>query len=220
MGGGHVDDSTNPIDPDKLRQQQIKEENMRAFSASEPPASFNSIPFFGFFDQKVSIPSYLKEDDVMAVEEGFKLAKESLSIRENEWKVERDKATIEKRKPDLSVKFVYGWTLLKSNRVADRTLGKQIMEELIDVNHHSDECIYTMAHSSYMSGDIGEARNNCEFLLRMRPDSAPAQNLHTLIREVQSKENEANVETAAVAGAVVLGLAGVALALAAGGRRR
>lgn len=231
MGGGIVEDENTSLTPDQLRDKNIKVENMKAFSTSEAKAAEdieNSSPFFGLFDRKVSVPNYLNQDEREAVQEEFKLAKNTLYSRKNEWHIEQDKAHIEKRKPDLSIKFVYAWTLLNSERVADRTVGKQLMGELIskgDIKKgtsygHDDECIYTMAQSCYMCGEIGEARQYCETLLRMTPDSARAQKLHAQIRYVQSKEQEANIETAAVAGALVLGFAGIALAIASGGGKK
>jgi hypothetical protein len=226
MGGGQVDEKTPS--KDELRDQQIKEENMKAFesSANKSAASNDDAnhhePFFGLFDPKVSIPEYLNEEERLEVEESFKNARDCLQAQRVDWEVERDKAILEKRKPDLSVKFVYGWTLLNSERVSDRTQGKGIMTELIAQRHHADECMYTLAHSCYTRGELVDARHHCETLLRMTPDSPRALNLHQLIRERQMKTKRDNTEAIAVAGAAVaLGFVGVALlAIAGGGGRR
>ena len=54
----------------------------------------------------------------------------------------------------------------------------------------------------------------------MSPDSARAQELHGYIRAAQSRKQERALEVAAVGGAVLVGVAGVALALASGGKGR
>ena len=42
----------------------------------------------------------------------------------------------------------------------------------------------------YIGGEKSEARQHCETLLRMRPDSNRARQLHTQIRDLQLKEQE------------------------------
>jgi len=225
MGGGKVTETPNP----KTLEEEIREENMKAFSninpraaAQETEANEDNNPFFGLFDNRVSLPSYLMDSEVVAAKEGFVLSKETLPKVTNNWKVERDKALIEKRQPNFALKFVYCWTLLKSEYIPERNLGKKIMLELIEKDgyEHIDECIYILAHSCYIGGEKNEARQHCETLLRMRPDSARALQLHSQIRNLQLKDQERNIETASIAGAVVLGVAGLALALAAGGGKR
>jgi NaMN:DMB phosphoribosyltransferase len=52
----------------------------------------------------------------------------------------------------------------------------------------------------------------------MKPDSERAQRLHALVRQATGQKHDKALEAVAVGGAVLLGVAGLALAFAAGGK--
>ena len=99
-------------------------------------------------------------------------------------------------------------------------MGCSLLQALLedDDYEYPDECAYSLAHVHYLYGDLRAARHFCESLLRMKPDSERALRLHALVRQAQGKKQDKAVEVAAVGGAVFLGVAGLALAFAAGGK--
>ncbi len=93
---------------------------------------------------------------------------------------------------------------------------------LIEVDSYSypDDCIYGLALSGYLRGELTVSLRWCERLLRMRPGSERAQRLHQLVRAANIETREKSVEAVAIGGAIVVGIAGIALALAAGGKSK
>jgi hypothetical protein len=111
-------------------------------------------------------------------------------------------------------------TLTKHPGGSERRLGCSLLQALLedDDYEYPDECAYGLAHTYYLHGELRAARYFCESLLRMKPDSERAQRLHALVRMATSQKQDKALEFAAVGGTVLLGVAGLALAFAAGGK--
>jgi predicted Zn-dependent protease len=103
---------------------------------------------------------------------------------------------------------------------SERRLGCALLQALLEEDDYEypDECAYGLAHTHYLHGELRAARHFCESLLRMKPDSERAQRLHALVRQATGQKHDKALEAVAVGGAVLLGVAGLALAFAAGGK--
>jgi hypothetical protein len=188
---------------------------------SQEQSLAGAFQFIGSFFQPLQIqyPAWAPDEFVEAAKQEAAAAAEDLPQRSSSWQNEKRESAAAGRSPKFEMKFVYAWTCLKCRSNEDQRRGLLLMEELIEFDNypHTDECAYALAHANYMRSDLKEARRWCEALLRMKPDSDRAQKLHGLIRTAQSVKQEQTLEAAAVGGAVILGVAGIALAFAAGG---
>jgi neutral trehalase len=74
------------------------------------------------------------------------------------------------------------------------------------------------AHTHYLHGELEATWYFYDSLLRTKSDSEQAQRLHALVRQATGQKHDKALEVVAVGGAVLLGVAGLALAFAAGGK--
>lgn len=235
MGGGEVLPSSGEIgvpstdeDEQMARKLQAKEDVVpcevggaqQSTEVGGIKQSFSNI-IGTIFDFDTPFPDFISVEEQTAATEGARLARIDLPKRAEEWRIEEERAMRCGETPNLAIKFIYGWTLLMSRKPTERHLGVKILAALVEVDaYHPDECSYALAKSSYLIGDLTMARQWCETLLRMKPDSARAQELHSAIRTAQSRKQEKALEVAVVGGAVIIGAVSVALALASGGKSR
>eukprot|EP00613_Pedinella_sp_CCMP2098_P030507 CAMPEP_0171727418 /NCGR_PEP_ID=MMETSP0991-20121206/26301_1 /TAXON_ID=483369 /ORGANISM="non described non described, Strain CCMP2098" /LENGTH=247 /DNA_ID=CAMNT_0012321191 /DNA_START=1 /DNA_END=744 /DNA_ORIENTATION=+ len=169
-----------------------------------------------------TFPSYVSDDmRAAATQEAF-LARDGLPARAEAWREEEAAALTEGRQPVKNLKFIYGWTILKACVEKEFRIGAALLQALLldDDYPFPDECAYGLSSAYFFNGDLKMARHWCEYLLRIRPDSDRAIKLRVLIRGALAHRKSKAVEATAVGGALLVGLAGVALALAAGGSRR
>jgi len=217
MGGGEDPRDSHPQEHGSSPAYGVA----AAAEPDDPGAGFLGM-IFGGSGQEPKCPDYVPDDLRLAFTQEADIAKGSLQARADEWQAEVAAARESRIPPDLTVKFVYAWTLSKCAGAAEQQQGCALLVQLLleDGYEHADEVAYLLAHTNYLRGDLGSARHFCVSLLRMRPDSDRAQRLHALIRSAQSYKQEKSFEAAAVGGALLLGVAGLALAFAAGGKKR
>jgi hypothetical protein len=222
MGGG----DEVPNNGAESRDVHSSEETTFQAAAAAENESGGFASFFGAFlgqgEAAPSFPSYVAEELRVAAIEEAALARGAIVPRADAWKEEEGEALREGRPADLNLKFIYGWTLCKVCKEYEHRRGAAILQELLEDSAYSfpDECAYGLSFACYIQGNLQAARHWCETLLRMRPDSDRARKLHVLIRGAQGHRMDKTLEATAVGGAVLVGLAGLALAMAAGGSRR
>ena len=106
--------------------------------------------------------------------------------------------------------FQYAFALSKSNQATELRYAVTILDGLVKEGYvHEMDCWYAAATALYLLGDYDEARFRCENMLRTKPDSRIASELHLACIESQELKQEQQLQQAAVGGTIALAALGV-----------
>jgi len=120
--------------------------------------------------------------------------------------------------PDNS--FQYAFALSKSKRAGELQYSIAMLDSLVKNGYeHQVDCMYGSAMAHYLLGEHDASRCICEAILRNRPESEVAAELHTAAIAAKDEEDEKKAKKIAVGGTVAVAAVGLALLLG-GGRRR
>mmetsp|Transcript_18562 Transcript_18562/g.26868 ORF Transcript_18562/g.26868 Transcript_18562/m.26868 type:complete len:163 (+) Transcript_18562:211-699(+) len=110
--------------------------------------------------------------------------------------------------------FQYAFCLSKSDSESELRYAITILDSLVKEGYeHQVDCMYGAATALYLLGDYKSSRERCEMILRSKPDSRLAAELHLASIDAAEAEDEAKVKKMAVAGgaaSVAVGIACVA----------
>lgn len=73
--------------------------------------------------------------------------------KEAAWEEERKKPS-----PDLNVKWIYAYVLVRSADARHKTVGIHLLKELVQARVNVDDSLYALAVAHYAMGKYGEAR--------------------------------------------------------------
>jgi len=106
------------------------------------------------------------------------------------------------------VQFEYAWCLVRSKYTADIQKGIILLEDLF--NNHGDsekrDCLYYLAIGNARIKEYTRALHYVRAFLQVEPGNQQVQHLETLIKKKMEKEGLVGI---AVAGGVIVGLAGI-----------
>ncbi|XP_011306233.1 mitochondrial fission 1 protein [Fopius arisanus] len=106
------------------------------------------------------------------------------------------------------VQFEYAWCLVRSKYPADIRKGNVLLEDLF--NNHGDsekrDCLYYLAIGNARIKEYTKALHYVRAFLQVEPGNQQVQHLETLIKKKMEKEGLVGM---AVAGGVIVGLAGI-----------
>mmetsp|Transcript_8798 Transcript_8798/g.12367 ORF Transcript_8798/g.12367 Transcript_8798/m.12367 type:complete len:161 (+) Transcript_8798:57-539(+) len=137
----------------------------------------------------------------------------SLPSLKKEW----NESLVGNSAPDLSLKYNLAFQIVKSTSKKDKELGLMLLDEMIEVSHHTKECLYLKALCLYGMGEYEKSRNSCEALLRRDPDHKMGRDLHACIRFKIEERNKA-IGLNVTVGVFLAGVAGVAAIVFSRGR--
>lgn len=111
----------------------------------------------------------------------------ALSIPSREVLEELAVACAKNPSPDNT--FQYAYALSKSNEKSELRYSVTILDGLVKEGYeHEIDCIYAAATALYLLGEYEEARARCENILRSKPGSRIALELH--LASIESQEQE------------------------------
>eukprot|EP00934_Nitzschia_sp_Nitz4_P002271 Nitzschia sp. Nitz4//scaffold182_size44100//18835//19405//NITZ4_007253-RA/size44100-snap-gene-0.7-mRNA-1//-1//CDS//3329539562//2271//frame0 len=111
--------------------------------------------------------------------------------------------------------FQYAFCLSKSTEPSELRYAISILDGLIKEGYeHQIDCMYGSACALYLLGQYDQSRLRCEQILRNRPESRLAAELHLASIESKEQKEAKAVKDAAVGGAVAAVAAGAVLGLA------
>lgn len=114
------------------------------------------------------------------------------------------------KNPSPDNTFQYAYALSKSNESSELRYAVTILDGLVKEGYeHEIDCIYAAATALYLLGDYEEARTRCESILRTKPESTIANELHLASIESQEQEDAKKMKQAAVGGTVAVAALGV-----------
>lgn len=120
--------------------------------------------------------------------------------------------------PDNS--FQYAFALSKSRNAGELHYSISMLDSLVKNGYeHQVDCMYGTAVAHYLLGEYDKSRYICEAILRNRPESEVAAELHTATIAAKDEEDQNKAKKMAVGGTVAVAAVGLAM-LFGGGRRR
>mmetsp|Transcript_26987 Transcript_26987/g.75940 ORF Transcript_26987/g.75940 Transcript_26987/m.75940 type:complete len:163 (-) Transcript_26987:367-855(-) len=140
---------------------------------------------------------------------------DKLKLSEPSRQILEDLAVACAKDPSPDNTFQYAFCLAKSSERSELRYAVTILDGLVKEGYeHQVDCMYGAAVALYLLGEYDSSRNRCEQILRSRPESRTAAELHlACIESKDQKEKEEAKKMAAtgVGAAVAVGLlAGVA----------
>ncbi|KAI2513472.1 Fis1 C-terminal tetratricopeptide repeat [Fragilaria crotonensis] len=106
--------------------------------------------------------------------------------------------------------FQYAFCLSKSTEKTELRYAVTILDGLVKEGYeHQMDCMYGAACALYLLGEYDQARSRCEAMLRARPESRLAAELHLAATESQEQLEDQQVKKAAAIGAVAVAAVGV-----------
>lgn len=120
--------------------------------------------------------------------------------------------------PDNS--FQYAFALSKSRNAGELHYSISMLDSLVKNGYeHQVDSMYGTAVAHYLLGEYDKSRYICEAILRNRPESEVAAELHTATIAAKDEEDQNKAKKMAVGGTVAVAAVGLAM-LFGGGRRR
>ncbi|CAB9500994.1 expressed unknown protein [Seminavis robusta] len=114
------------------------------------------------------------------------------------------------KNPSPDNTFQYAFALSKSNEKSELRYAITILDGLVSEGYsHQVDCLYAAATALYLLGDYEEARTRCENILRSKPGSRIASELHLASIESQEQKESQQLKQAAVGGTVAVAALGV-----------
>eukprot|EP00545_Synedropsis_sp_CCMP1620_P012871 CAMPEP_0119003566 /NCGR_PEP_ID=MMETSP1176-20130426/640_1 /TAXON_ID=265551 /ORGANISM="Synedropsis recta cf, Strain CCMP1620" /LENGTH=163 /DNA_ID=CAMNT_0006955179 /DNA_START=53 /DNA_END=544 /DNA_ORIENTATION=- len=106
--------------------------------------------------------------------------------------------------------FQYAFCLSKSTEKTELRYAVAIMDGLVKEGYeYQVDCMYGAASALYLLGDYDNSRSRCENILRSKPESRLASEMHLACVEAQKQREEEQVKKAATIGAVAAVAVGV-----------
>lgn len=123
--------------------------------------------------------------------------------------------------PSPENSFQYAFALSKSRNTGELRYSISMLDSLVKNGYeHQVDCMFGSATAHYLLGEYDKSRSACEAILRNRPESDAAAELHTASIAAKDDEEEQKVKQMAVGGTVAIAAVGLALLFGAGGRKR
>mmetsp|Transcript_32626 Transcript_32626/g.49165 ORF Transcript_32626/g.49165 Transcript_32626/m.49165 type:complete len:163 (+) Transcript_32626:34-522(+) len=111
--------------------------------------------------------------------------------------------------PDAT--FQYAFCLSKSAEPTELRYAITILDGLVREGYeHQVDCMYGSACALYLLRDYDQARSRCESILRTRPESRLASELHLACIASQEQKEKEDVKKMATIGTVAVAAVGVA----------
>lgn len=111
--------------------------------------------------------------------------------------------------------FQYAFCLSKSTEKSELRYAVTILDGLVKEGYeHQVDCMYGAATALYLLGEYDKSRLRCEQILRSKPESRLASELHLASIESQEQKEAKLKKDAAIGGAVAVAAVGVAAGLA------
>lgn len=111
--------------------------------------------------------------------------------------------------------FQYAFCLSKSRQESELRYAVSILDGLVKEGYqHQVDCMYGAATALYLLGEYEQARARCEAILRSRPDSRLAGELHLAVIAAEEEEEEKRLKRIAVGGSAAVAALGVAAGIA------
>jgi len=109
--------------------------------------------------------------------------------------------------------FQYAFCLCKSNEPSELRYAVTILDSLVKEGYgHQVDCMYGAATALYLLQEYAESRARCEQILRSKPESRGAAELHLACIEAAEQKERDQLKKAAVGGtAAVVGAIGLAV---------
>mmetsp|Transcript_21419 Transcript_21419/g.46700 ORF Transcript_21419/g.46700 Transcript_21419/m.46700 type:complete len:163 (+) Transcript_21419:80-568(+) len=115
--------------------------------------------------------------------------------------------------PTPDTTFQYGFCLSKSRQESELRYAVTILDSLVKEGYeHQIDCMVGAATALYILGEYDEGRRRCEAILRSKPDSRAAAELHLACIDAAEEAEQRRAKKAAAGTAAVAAL-GVAVAI-------
>eukprot|EP00568_Trieres_chinensis_P003421 CAMPEP_0183300094 /NCGR_PEP_ID=MMETSP0160_2-20130417/6628_1 /TAXON_ID=2839 ORGANISM="Odontella Sinensis, Strain Grunow 1884" /NCGR_SAMPLE_ID=MMETSP0160_2 /ASSEMBLY_ACC=CAM_ASM_000250 /LENGTH=163 /DNA_ID=CAMNT_0025462453 /DNA_START=94 /DNA_END=585 /DNA_ORIENTATION=- len=116
--------------------------------------------------------------------------------------------------PSPDKTFQYAFALSKSRQESELRYAVSILDSLVKEGYdHQIDCMYGSATALYLLGDFKEARGRCEAILRSKPDSRTAAELHLACIDAIEEEEERRAKKIAIGGSAAVAVLGAAVAI-------
>mmetsp|Transcript_27201 Transcript_27201/g.50383 ORF Transcript_27201/g.50383 Transcript_27201/m.50383 type:complete len:168 (-) Transcript_27201:244-747(-) len=108
----------------------------------------------------------------------------------------------------------YAFALSKSRQESELRYAVTILDSLVKEGYeHQIDCMYGSATALYLLGEFKEARSRCEAILRSKPDSRTAAELHLASIDAIEEEEERRAKQIAIGGSAAVAVLGAAVAI-------
>mmetsp|Transcript_47224 Transcript_47224/g.142993 ORF Transcript_47224/g.142993 Transcript_47224/m.142993 type:complete len:163 (-) Transcript_47224:134-622(-) len=116
--------------------------------------------------------------------------------------------------PSPDKTFQYAFALSKSRQESELRYAVTILDSLVKEGYeHQIDCMYGSATALYLLGEFKEARSQCEAILRSKPDSRTAAELHLASIDAVEEEEERRSKQIAIGGSAAVAVLGAAVAI-------